>query len=34
MMPLKEQGNWSVSYLQILDEEGNVDKKLEPDLSP
>jgi pyruvate dehydrogenase E1 component alpha subunit len=33
-MPLKEQGNWSVSYLQILDEEGNVDKKLEPDLSP
>ncbi len=33
-MPLKEIEKFSVSYLQILDEEGNVDKKLEPNLPP
>ncbi len=33
-MPSKKLGSWSVSYLQILDEEGNVDEKLEPDLGP
>lgn len=31
-MPLKEIGKFSVSYLQILDEDGKVDTKLEPDL--
>ncbi len=31
-MPLKEIGRFSVSYLQILDETGNVDRKLEPQL--
>jgi pyruvate dehydrogenase E1 component alpha subunit len=33
-MPLKKIGSWSVSNLRILDEDGNVDQKLEPDLSP
>jgi pyruvate dehydrogenase E1 component alpha subunit len=32
-MPLKEIEKFSVSYLQILDEKGNVDKELEPKLS-
>lgn len=32
-MPTKEIGPFSVSYLQVLDEKGNVDKELEPDLS-
>jgi len=32
-MPLKEIERFSVSYLQILDEKGNVDKELEPKLS-
>ncbi|MCZ7583063.1 MAG: thiamine pyrophosphate-dependent enzyme [Deltaproteobacteria bacterium] len=32
-MPIKEVGKFSVSYLQILDENGNVDSALEPDLS-
>ncbi len=32
-MPRKEIGNWSVSYLQILDENGNVDAELEPKIS-
>jgi pyruvate dehydrogenase E1 component alpha subunit len=31
-MPLKEIGRFSVSHLQILDETGNVDRKLEPKL--
>jgi pyruvate dehydrogenase E1 component alpha subunit len=31
-MPRKKLGQWSIEYLSILDEEGNVDKKLEPDL--
>jgi pyruvate dehydrogenase E1 component alpha subunit len=31
-MPLKEIGKFSVSHLQILDEKGNVDRKLEPKL--
>jgi pyruvate dehydrogenase E1 component alpha subunit len=31
-MPLEEIGHFSVSYLQVLDEKGNVDKELEPDL--
>ena len=31
-MPKKVIGRFSVSYLQILDENGNVDKKLEPDI--
>ncbi len=31
-MPLKEIGKFSVSHLQILDETGNVDRKLEPKL--
>jgi hypothetical protein len=33
-MPSKEIARFAVSHLQILDEEGNVDKGLEPDLSP
>lgn len=33
-MPLTKIGDFSVSYLQILDEKGNVDKELEPQLSP
>jgi pyruvate dehydrogenase E1 component alpha subunit len=32
-MPLTEVGQFTVSYLQILDENGEVDKKLEPKLS-
>ncbi len=32
-MPKKKIGTFSVEYLQILDENGNVDKKLEPKLS-
>jgi pyruvate dehydrogenase E1 component alpha subunit len=32
-MPSEEIGPFSVSYLQVLDEKGNVDKDLEPDLS-
>lgn len=32
-MPLKEIAQFSVSYLQILDEKGNVDAKLEPKIS-
>ena len=31
-MPLKEVGKYTVSYLQVLDEQGNVDVKLEPKL--
>jgi pyruvate dehydrogenase E1 component alpha subunit len=33
-MPLKVIEEFSVSRLQILDEEGNVDKKLEPEIAP
>jgi pyruvate dehydrogenase E1 component alpha subunit len=33
-MPLKEVGAFSVSYLQILDEAGQVDHKLAPKLEP
>jgi len=33
-MPQKEIANFSVSHLQVLDEEGRVDKALEPDLKP
>lgn len=29
-MPIQEVGRFSVSYLQILDEKGNVDRELEP----
>jgi len=32
-MPLKEVGKFSISYLQILDEKGKVDQKLEPKIS-
>jgi pyruvate dehydrogenase E1 component alpha subunit len=32
-MPISEVGKYTVSYLQILDEKGNVDKELEPKLS-
>jgi len=32
-MPLKKLEQFSVSHLQILDEEGNVDRDLEPDLT-
>jgi pyruvate dehydrogenase E1 component alpha subunit len=32
-MPSEEIGPFSVSYLQVLSEEGDVDKDLEPDLS-
>ena len=32
-MPMKEVGKWSISYLQILDEKGKVDEKLEPKIS-
>jgi pyruvate dehydrogenase E1 component alpha subunit len=31
-MPLKEVGKFSVSYLQVLDEHGEVDQELEPKL--
>ena len=33
-MPIKKVYEGSVDYLQILDEKGNVDRKLEPKLSP
>ena len=33
-MPLKEVAQFSVSYLQILDETGQVDPELEPQLEP
>jgi len=33
-MPLKQIASFSVSYLQILDEDGVVDTKLEPELPP
>ena len=32
-MPMKELASFSVSRLEILDEQGKVDKDLEPDLS-
>ncbi|UCG14308.1 MAG: pyruvate dehydrogenase (acetyl-transferring) E1 component subunit alpha [Deltaproteobacteria bacterium] len=32
-MPLQEIDNFSISYLQILDEHGNLDDELEPQLS-
>lgn len=32
-MPLKEIGSFSVSYLGILDENGEVDQELEPKIS-
>ena len=32
-MPMNEVGTFSISYLQILDEKGTVDKELEPDVS-
>jgi pyruvate dehydrogenase E1 component alpha subunit len=32
-MPTREVGSFSVSHLQVLDEEGNVDQQLEPSLS-
>ena len=32
-MPFKELGHWSVSYLQILDENGDLDHELDPGLS-
>jgi pyruvate dehydrogenase E1 component alpha subunit len=32
-MPLEEIGNYSVTRLQVLDEQGKVDSALEPDLS-
>jgi pyruvate dehydrogenase E1 component alpha subunit len=32
-MPLHEIGSYSVSYLQVLDEHGNLDEELEPELS-
>lgn len=32
-MPIRELGTYSVSHLGILDEDGKVDKALEPDLS-
>ncbi|MEE9119684.1 MAG: pyruvate dehydrogenase (acetyl-transferring) E1 component subunit alpha, partial [Syntrophobacteria bacterium] len=32
-MPLHEIGNYSISYLQVLDEHGNLDEELEPELS-
>lgn len=32
-MPTREIGPFSVSYVQVLDENGDVDKDLEPDLS-
>ncbi len=32
-MPIHEIGNYSLSYLQILDAEGNLDEALEPDLT-
>jgi pyruvate dehydrogenase E1 component alpha subunit len=32
-MPIKEIGSFSLSYMQILDEQGNLDKELEPDLT-
>jgi len=33
-MPRKEIASWSISHLQIIDEQGKVDKALEPELSP
>jgi len=33
-MPRMTLANFSVEYLQILDEQGNVDAQLEPDLAP
>ena len=32
-MPIKEIGNFTISYYQVLDEEGNIDKSLDPGLS-
>ncbi len=32
-MPVKSLGTWEVTYMQVLDETGKVDKKLEPKLS-
>jgi pyruvate dehydrogenase E1 component alpha subunit len=32
-MPLREIGGFSISYLQVLDEHGNLDEELEPALS-
>lgn len=32
-MPLHEIGNYSISFLQVLDEHGNLDEELEPELS-
>ena len=32
-MPIKKIGSFSISHLQILDEDGNLDRELEPDLS-
>jgi pyruvate dehydrogenase E1 component alpha subunit len=32
-MPLHEIGSYSISYLQVLDEHGNLDQELEPELS-
>jgi pyruvate dehydrogenase E1 component alpha subunit len=32
-MPIHEIGNYSLTHLQILDEEGHLDKALEPDLT-
>ncbi len=32
-MPLQKIGDFSISYLQILDEDGHLDKALEPELS-
>jgi pyruvate dehydrogenase E1 component subunit alpha len=32
-MPLREIERFSISYLQVLDEKGNLDRDLEPDLS-
>ena len=29
-MPITEVGRWTVSHMQILDEQGNVDAELEP----
>ncbi|MBU0519297.1 pyruvate dehydrogenase (acetyl-transferring) E1 component subunit alpha, partial [bacterium] len=29
-MPKKQVGKWSIDYLQILDENGKADEKLEP----
>jgi pyruvate dehydrogenase E1 component alpha subunit len=31
-MPIREIGDFSISYLQVLDENGNLDEELEPEL--